>query len=56
VKLAEFITSKMLRTTVAAEPEQGPIKVTLNLGGHTSEEQEANRVNDGRAVAPLMSR
>jgi hypothetical protein len=56
VKLAEFITPKMQRTTVAAEQGKGLIKVTLRIGGHTPEEQEANRVNNGQAVAQLMSR
>ena len=38
VKLAEFVTPKLQRTALAAEPGQGPIKVTLNLGRPASEE------------------
>jgi hypothetical protein len=56
VKLAEFITPKMQRTTLAAEQEKGPIKVTLRIGGSTAEEQEANRVNNGREVTRLLNR
>jgi hypothetical protein len=56
VKLAEFITPKMQRTTLPTEQEKGPMKVTLRIGGRTPEEQEANRENNGREVTRLLNR
>jgi hypothetical protein len=56
VKLAEFITPKMQRTTLPTEQETGPMKVTLRIGGCTPEEQEANRENNSREVTRLLNR
>ncbi|GAB2963660.1 hypothetical protein GCM10027048_35950 [Hymenobacter coalescens] len=49
VKLAEFVTPKLQRTTLAdANTEKGPVTVTLHIGG-TPEQREANA-----AAAPLL--
>lgn len=54
VKLAEFITPKLQRTALAAEETNGPMKVTLHIGGRTSEEKEVNRVNNEHVARRLL--
>ncbi|GAA4054366.1 hypothetical protein GCM10022409_46770 [Hymenobacter glaciei] len=50
VKLAEFITPKLQRTTLAADTERSTIEVTLKLGGPSPDERGANRLtNEGDA-------
>lgn len=41
VKLAEFVTPKLQRTTLTDDQEQKPVKVTLHIGG-TPEQRAAN--------------
>ncbi|MBC6991942.1 hypothetical protein [Hymenobacter sp. BT491] len=54
VKLAEFVTPKLQRTAMATEENKGPIKVTLNIGGHMPDEKEANREHNSQTANILL--